>query len=300
MMNGDTAMTPTSTPTPTAGLLPARGPLRMTPGRVLTLAIGVPVLLALIAWTGFTFVAQAGQASFPIADTIPVNNGVLQLEVSGGNLAVHGGNQATARLTGRVRYSLVRPKFTENNTASGTTVGLDCQVPAGNCGLDATLNVPPRTALGVSSGGGDLTVSGVQANETLATDGGDLTVSGGEGRADLATGGGDLTANDMAGPLGISTSGGDIGSNDLTSATVTVNSGGGDVALVFAQVPRDLNVVSDGGDIALVLPHGNTSYDITTTSDGGDVSESVTISPSSPDKITVDSGGGDISISAAG
>jgi hypothetical protein len=300
MMNGDTAMTSTPTSTPATRLLPAAGTLRMTPGRVLTLAIGVPVILALIAWTGFSFIAQAGQASFPIADTIPVNNGVLQLVVGGGNLAVHGGNQTTARLTGRVQYSLVRPKFTENNTASGTTVGVDCQVPAGNCGLDATLNVPPKTALGVSSGGGDLTVSGVQTKETLATEGGDLTVSGGQGQANLATGGGDLTANDMAGPLGISTSGGDIGSSDLTSSSVTANSGGGDVALVFTQVPRNLNIVSDGGDIALVLPHGDTSYDITTTSGGGDVSELVTISPSSPDRISVDSGGGDISISAAG
>jgi hypothetical protein len=253
----------------------------MTPGRWLLLAIGVPVALAIIGWTGFTLVALVGQASFNIADTIPVTNHQVTLNIDGGDLTAHVRTGTTARLTGRVQYSLVRPKFTENNTASGTTVGLQCRIPTGNCGLAAVLVVPPQTAVTLSGGGGDLAISGLQA------------------RATLTTGGGDLSADDLAGPLSLSTSGGDIGITDLTSPTVAADSGGGDVSLIFTQVPRNLNIVSDGGDINVVLPSGATGYNVTTTSDGGDVSESVAISSSSPDKITVDSGGGDINLSTA-
>ena len=42
------------------------GALRMTPGRWVALAIGVPIALALIGWSAFSLVAAIGQASFPV------------------------------------------------------------------------------------------------------------------------------------------------------------------------------------------------------------------------------------------
>ena len=58
---------------------PPRTPaaLRMTPGRWVALAIGVPIALAFIGWTGFSLVASIGQASFPVNATIPVQDGHL-------------------------------------------------------------------------------------------------------------------------------------------------------------------------------------------------------------------------------
>lgn len=257
------------------------GEPRMTPGRWLLLAVGVPVSLALIGWTGFTLVALVGQSSFNVADTIPVTNHQLTLNIGGGDLTTRVETGTIARLTGKVQYSLVRPVFTENNTAGGTTVGLQCRIATGNCGLSATLVVPPQTAVTLSGGGGDLAISGLQT------------------RATLTTGGGDLSADGLAGPLSLSTSGGDIGITDLTSPTVTADSGGGDVTLIFTQVPRYLSIHSDGGDINVVLPAGATGYKVLTTSDGGDVSESVAVNSSSPDQISVDSGGGDINLRTA-
>ena len=61
-MNGDTTMTTMPATRPAAG---APAPLRMTPGRWLTLMIGVPIALAFIACTGFSFVSGLGQASLP-------------------------------------------------------------------------------------------------------------------------------------------------------------------------------------------------------------------------------------------
>ena len=138
--------------------------LRMTPGRWLTLVIGVPIALALIAWTGFSFVAGLGQASYPVNATIPLQSGHLVASTNGADLTLHQdqARSSTARLTGIVQYSLVRPKF----TATGTDVNLACHIPTGNCGLNATLDVPADTPVDLATGGGNVQASGIQRDVT--------------------------------------------------------------------------------------------------------------------------------------
>ena len=115
----------------------------------------------------------------------------------------------------------------------------------------------------------------------------------------MHTDGGDLTASDLAGVLKFSTSGGDITGNDLAAPSVNVGSGGGNITLVFAQPPANLDITSDGGDVTVLLPRGATAYHITASADGGDDSVSVPTSPLSHNTISVDSGGGNISIAEA-
>ena len=79
-------------------ILPASGTLRMTPARVLTLAIGVPVILALIGWTGFSFVSQAARASFPVSYAMGVQDGQLTVGVSSADITVRQGVGSSARL----------------------------------------------------------------------------------------------------------------------------------------------------------------------------------------------------------
>ena len=189
---------------------PARPPaaLRMTPGRWATLAIGVPIALALIGLSAFSFVSDLGRASFPVSTTLPVQNGRLAVGTGGGDITVHQGrvSDGTARLTGTVDYSLVRPTF----TVSGSGIGLHCRLPTGNCGLNATLDVPSHTAVDLSTGGGNMQVSGIQGNVTLDSSGGDAGISGIAGTANVQTGGGNLTASDLGGVLTFTTSGGDV------------------------------------------------------------------------------------------
>ena len=283
---------------PTTGPVtrPPRPPadLRMTPGRWATLAIGVPIALVLIGWSAFSLVASIGQASFPVNTTIPLQNGRLVASTGGGDITVHQGlvSDGTARLTGKVEYSLVRPKFTVN--ASG--VSLRCNVPTGNCGLDATLDVPSHTAVDLTTGGGNMQVSGIQGNVTLDSAGGDVGISGIGGSADVQTGGGNLTASDLGGVLTFGTSGGDVDGSGLFSRHVTTDSGGGDVTLVFTSVPESVKVSSSGGDITIVVPRGSTSYAIKSNASGGDFSARVPTNDAARHSIQVDSGGGDISI----
>jgi len=244
--------------------LPTTGPvtsrprpptLRMTPGRWITLAIGVPIALAFIGWSAFSLIADIGQASFPVSATIPVEHGRLVASTGGGDITVHQGrvSAGTARLTGTVRYSLVRPRFTV--TDSG--VSLHCRLPTGNCGLNATLDVPPRTALDLTSGGGNMQVSAIQGNVTLNSGG-------------------------------------------LFSRHVTLSTGGGNVSLVFTQVPDNIRISSSGGDITIVLPHGSTSYAIQSNGGGGDYHASVPTNDASGHKIKLDTGGGNVNIAEAG
>ncbi len=295
-MNGDTEMTtvPVTTRRP-----PAPGALRMTPGRWVALVFGVPVAVALIGWTGFSALTWAGQASFPVNATFQLQGGRLVADVGGGDVNVHQGQtqDGTARLSGNVQYSLFRPGF----SVSGNNIHLDCRIPTGNCGLNADLSVPSGTTVDLTSDGGNMQVGGIQGDATLDSGGGDVAVSGVAGAIDVSSGGGNLTAGDLGGVLDFSTGGGDVSGNGLFSPHVTLDTGGGNVTLVFTKVPSYISVSSGGGDITIVLPHGKTaSYDIKNPqSGGGDYSASVPTNPASGNTISVDSGGGNISIAEA-
>jgi len=238
---------------------PPRAPARltMTPGRRVTLLIGVPVALALIGLNALSLVADVGTASFPVSRTIPVDHGRLAASTDGGDFTVRQGPAGgPARLAGAVQYSLIRPDFAVN----GTGISLHCRLFLGNCGLNATLTVPPRTALDLTSGGGNLSDSGAGSI------------------------------------LHFTTSGGDVDGSGLLAPDVTVESGGGDVSLTFTRVPANIDIGSSGGDITIVLPRGATEYAISHSTAGGDYGASVPANKFAAHKITVRSGGGDVSI----
>jgi hypothetical protein len=311
------------------------GRLRMTPGRRVTLAIGVPLVLSLIGWAGFSLVALVGQASFPVSYAIPVHDGQVNVGLNGSNVTVFQGQGGTARLTGTVQYTFFRPAVTATTTTAGSTqVAVDCHISVGNCGMNATLDVPARTALTASTDGGDASVSGLDAPITLnlqggnltasdlrgnlkldtgggdvsgseltgdlvfATEGGNVTANDFQGDLQLDTGGGDLSGSGMAGQVAVITEGGNINENAVTAPTVTAQSGGGDVTLTFTQPPTNLQITAEGGNVTVVLPVGSTTYDISTPgTDGGNVSYPASlVSSSSPHVITINGGGGDINI----
>jgi Toastrack DUF4097 len=275
----------------------APAPLPMTPGRWITLMIGVPIALALIGWTGFSILTGIGRASYPVTGTIPLEKGQLVASMGGANVTLHQDQArgSAARLSGTVEYSLVHPNF----TVLGTAVNLDCRIPSGNCGLNATLDVPANTPVDLAAGGGNVQASGLQRGVTLDTAGGDVTLSDIGGNTDLSTGGGNVNAGDLGGIVTFTTAGGDVTVNDLFSPHVTLDTGGGNVTLTFTQAPTSLDITSSGGDVSVVLPHGPAKYAISATTDGGNYSAPGLTNQASANKITVDSGGGNVSISEA-
>ena len=294
-MNGEIAMTTMPVTGPVTGPPRSPGALRMTPGRWVALAIGVPFALALIGWSAFSLIAGIGRASFPVNTSIPLQHGRLVASTGGGDITVHQDQARSdkAQLIGTVQYSLIRPRLTIN----GDGLHLDCRLPTGNCGLSATLDVPLNTAaVNLASGGGNMQVNGIDSDVTLNSSGGDVTVSGVGGIVNASTGGGNVTVSDLTRTLQFSTDGGDVNGNGLSAPQVTTESGGGNVTLAFTRVPASLKIVSDGGDITILLPPGNTHYAITYSTDGGDYSAQVPVSSSSRNTIDVQSGGGNVSI----
>jgi Toastrack DUF4097 len=315
------------------------GSPRMTPGRWVALAVAVPVALALIGWTGFSLVASVAHGSYPFSYTFPVHDGRVALNVTAGDITMHEApGSSTARLTGTVQYGLVRPGISEFTTSTSANVNLDCRANfSGNCGVSANLDVPAQTAVTLWSNGGDVAAAGFSSGMTLSAAGGNVDVSNLAGRLQLDTGGGDLTGNGLTGTIQIGTEGGNINAGNwvgsgttrldtgggdvtidgltgsfqlateggnvdasgVTAATSTTNSGGGDVTLTFTQVPKSLIITAEGGNVTVILPPGDTKYDISTPdTQGGNVSmPSSLVASNSPRTISIDSGGGDITVS---
>ena len=243
----------------------------MTPARRVILAICVPVALVAIGWGVFNVVALADTGHYSFSMPLTVSGGKLTADFPGSNVTVVPGD--AARLAGTLSYSLVRPHLTVNDGK----VSYQC-LPAGECGMTATLTVPPSaTSVNVSTGGGSLTVPrGLTGKVTLTTSGSNITASGLAGTANLDSGSG-----------AINTSG-------ITASDVTVNTYGGNAALTFTKTPRDVLVDSGSGAVSIVLPHG--SYDFRVSAGGGDVRTPAS-DPSARDVITVNSAGGNVTVS---
>jgi hypothetical protein len=295
--------------------------MQMTPGRIAALAAGVPFAVALIGWTSYDFVALAGQASYTIARTIPVHGGGVTANVGGSDLTLRQGGVGTPELVGTVHYSLFKPSLTVTQAGAGTTVDFQCRDVTGNCSLNATLQVPPRIGVTLSTGGGNVSVPVFTGSAELLTGGGDVTAGSLGGTVQMQTGGGNVDADSLSGSLDLQTNGGDLNADTVSGDTMltagtgggnvnvqdmadpyaTIQSNGGDVTLTFTQVPRNLQISTEGGNILVVLPPGSTAYDLQANPGGGsvNVSHSVPTAARSSDSLILDSEGGDITVSEA-
>lgn len=269
----------------------------MTPARWLTLALGVPVLLAMIGGTAFSTIAGIGAGSFKVRQTIPLNGTRLTAQING-NVALRQAAVRTAHFAGIAHYSLVRAKV----TATRGAVRFHCPLAVGNCDLNGTLQIPDSTAsVSLSTGGGDVNVPDFSGRSlTLNTDGGNLSAGSLNSALTMSTGGGDAVATTLrGGPLNLALDGGNLSVVAMRDSRATITSGGGDIALGYAKAPTSLQITADGGNVVLTLPKSGAHYDIVTNPAGGNVSVSPSLPVGSSNKITVDTGGGDITINAA-
>jgi hypothetical protein len=269
----------------------------MTPARRAWLAIGVPVCLVLVGWAGLSLVALVGQGQFQVSHDIPVGAGPVNVNFSSGNILLQQVAGDRAKLTGTAYYSLIRPPFSTEVTAAGTDFGYNCNLPVGNCYLNATISVPRATPAAVYTGGGNATAIGTTGDVTLTSDGGNVSAERVSGDLTLNTGGGNVSAEEVSGHLTLNTDGGDITATTITAARVMASTGGGNITVVFTSVPTNVRVNTDGGNITIVVPPGSTHYNLTEDTDGGTTSGSVPTDSSSPNVITATSGGGNISVS---
>jgi DUF4097 and DUF4098 domain-containing protein YvlB len=188
-----------------------------------------------------------------------------------------------------------------NITASGFSSGMSLWASGG----DVT-TTDLAGDLQLDTGGGDLNATGLTATGPhgtiqVDTEGGNVNAGDwvGRGTTRIDTGGGDLSANGISGNFQLSAEGGNVDASGVASALIGLDSGGGNVTLDLSQVPQNLQITAEGGDVTVILPLGSTTYDISTP-DNQDANitypQSLSNSKSS-NKITIDSGGGNITIS---
>ena len=253
-------------------------PLRMTPGRIATLVIGIPLAMIIIGSTAVNEIALAAQASYPVSLNLPVRGGAVTIAVGSGQLRVGPAAGDRLRLTGTAHYSVARSRVTWSSTASGVSVKSQCPFPVGSCSFDYQIAVPAGRRAVISDGSGDMTLRGLAGPVHAELDSGNVRASG------------------LSGAVTIEDDSGDITVTGLTSRQVTASDDSGDITLTFTRVPDRVLVSDQSGDIRLVLPRGSTLYRVSSRTSSGHTTVSVPRSPSAVHVITVTDESGDISI----
>src|SRR5260370_26760122 len=184
----------------------------MTPGRWVALAVGVPVALALIGWTGFNLVTSVARGSYQFSYAIPVQDGQVAVNINAGDVTLQEvpGASTTARLTGTVQSGLIRPGISESITPTGANIGMNCDGINSNCGMSASLDVPARTAVTLWSNGGNVTASGFSSGMTVSAGGGNVTATNLARNGQPGTGGRGLSANGATRTPQIAPQGGNV------------------------------------------------------------------------------------------
>jgi hypothetical protein len=271
-------------------------PLPMTKGRVLALLLGVPVAFALIAWTGLTEVAYAGQGSYPVRLAVPVHRSTVSLSVGQADMQVTQAAGSTLRLTGKATYSLFRSDVTWHTARSGVVVSPQCHFFVGNCSFSFHALLPAGKRAVLSDGSGNLTLRGLTGPVTVKSGSGDVQANELTGRVSLQNGSGNITGGALSGPkVTLRDGSGDIAIDSLESLDVVVTDGSGNIGLTFTKAPTRVNVSNSSGNVNVVLPRG-VRYQVNATTDSGNRTVGV-LQTTAPDHvITVTDGSGNVSV----
>jgi len=274
-----------------------RTALQMNTGRRIALAIGAPLAIAIIGWLALTEIAWAGQGSYPVSLSIPMQSPVASFAIDSGQLQVGPGAVNTLRLTGTAHYSLVRSRVTWRSTASGVSVSAQCQFPTGSCSFDSRVAIPASARADIRDGSGDVTVQRLTGPVSITDESGNIVATALSGGVRISDSSGDISGSSLAGPqVVIEDQSGDINLVGLTSSSVSASNASGDITLVLSKVPNAVRVIDQSGNITVVLPHGNTAYNVTATTSSGQRTVSVPTNPSSPHVITVINDSGDVTV----
>jgi hypothetical protein len=279
--------------------MPTTQRLPMTPGRVTALVIGAPVALAIIFAVAASIVANFGEDSIPVDQTIALQGTTAAVTVDNPDitLSASAAPGRLVRVRGELTGAFIRPEFDLRATAEGVTMSSHCVIPTGSCTGSLDVTVPAGLPVLASDANGNLTASGLSGQVSLSAWAGDLTAQRLSGNVALSDSSGELTASGLSGSaVRLSNSAGDITVTGLAATDVTGNVSSGDITLTFTRVPQHVDVTASSGDITLVLPPGPAYYQVAAQASGGSISVGVNRRSSSPHVINARDNSGDITI----
>jgi Putative adhesin len=152
--------------------------LELTLGRLIALFVGVPLSLLVIAGLAIHEVAYAGQGSYPVRLSIPVDGRAVAVGVDSGDLTVDQATGGRLELRGTAHYSVVRSTVTWRATSAQVTVESHCHFVTGVCSFNYHVAVPAGVHEDLSAGKGDITVTGLASPVvSAATGSGNITLT---------------------------------------------------------------------------------------------------------------------------
>ncbi|KAB8195737.1 DUF4097 family beta strand repeat protein [Nonomuraea phyllanthi] len=229
-----------------------------------TFAIAGGLLASALMLTGCGLASIAGPSNHDTS-TYEVTDKVtkLQLKTGSGDAVITESDGAAVRVTETLNWrGDEKPKPEHTVEGESLLLTYDCASDLGTCSVDYKIEVPKGLAVDLDAGSGNITLRGLT------------------GRLDGHVGSGDLDAA------------------DLRAKQAVVEAGSGNVELKYAAAPDGVELKLGSGNVVLHVPDG--AYDVKTETGSGDVDVSVKDDDSSPRKITLTSGSGDVTVSAEG
>ncbi|WP_067132631.1 DUF4097 family beta strand repeat-containing protein [Microtetraspora malaysiensis] len=110
----------------------------------------------------------------------------------------------------------------------------------------------------------------------------------------IDTGAGDVTLRELSGPVELHSGTGEVDATGLASRKVSVETGTGEVKLKYVAAPEDVRAEAGTGEITLWLPAE--TYNVTAEAGLGNREIEVDHDSSSPRKVVVTSGVGDVKV----
>ena len=295
--------------------------LPLTPARRSVLAVGVPILLAVItlavwgwASAGVRFLAFREQVSYSVRFSVPATSGQVRVSDSNGDLSLRPVTGHRIVVAGRLTGTFHRPWLHYRTSAGGLQLDPHCRVGIGICSIQFAIGAPAGLPVSVSDSFGNLRAGKLDGRVNLSDNSGDLAVSALTGTIRLNDSFGNMTATNMTGSILLVNNSGDIQASGVTgdtqirdsfgnvsvtglaAADVTASDNSGDVVLSFSRVPDRVQVTDAFGNVTLELPPGPTAYRVHAQTTFGNRTVSVPQSPSAAHVITVTNNSGDITI----
>lgn len=234
----------------------------------------------------------------------------LTVENFGGNITVQVGINETfeAVVTRRAarEEDLDRIEVDIDERDGGLHIKTDKPSRINNVSVDLEITAPADSRVDLSTGGGNVTVSGLVGSIKVHTGGGNIKVydasgdveantgggnikiSGVSGEVDVHTGGGNIQVQDASGLVRLDTGGGNIDYQGRPQGSCRLDTGGGNIKI---RLPKDVGVQVD-------LDTGSGEIDVDMAVDGRLSKQEVngTIGSGEEGEIHAHTGGGDIDL----
>jgi hypothetical protein len=230
-------------------------------------------------------------------ETVPQPVTSLVVQSYGGQVQVTSGQVNRVHVTETIGYDQGTNPVVTQSVSGGRLSLSDPACSNSGCTVDFDVTVPADVTVTVSTGGGQVAVSGT-AGANLTSGGGPVRATLIRGPLTVDTGGGSLLVRGLSGPLRAETEGGTLLAQDIASATATITTGGGSAMVSFATVAENVSVRTEGGPVVLAVPGG--PYRLNADSEGGPQSVGIATDPTALPSITVNSGGGSLRVEPPG